>query len=112
MAKKTNISSVSIDSIEDEIIDDSVVEVDDVTIEVVADDADAADVVADEPVAAVEAPKPSNGATTHIVADGDTYAALGAIYAPNGVSGHEHAQALYDLNGGKALVIGSEIRLG
>jgi len=70
------------------------------------------EVVVDEPVTVVEAPKPVETSNHYIVKDGDSYASLGASFAPKGMTGFKYAQTLIALNGGKTLIAGSEIRLG
>jgi hypothetical protein len=65
-----------------------------------------------EEVAEIEQPvKVLPKKNTYVVQDGDSYAILGQRYAPLGTRGFLHAQYLEKLNGGKALVTGSEIKL-
>lgn len=70
------------------------------------------EMVVDEPVTVVEATKPVATSNRYIVQDGDSYASLGALLTPKGMTGFKYAQTLMALNGGKTLITGSEIRLG
>lgn len=66
-----------------------------------------ADIVEDiAPVAPVAAPK-SVDSNTYVVQDGDTWASLGAKFG----KGYATAVALMELNGGKQLVPGDEIKV-
>lgn len=47
----------------------------------------------------------------HVVKDGDTYPSIAGLYKPSGVSKHEYATHLFDLNKGMALIIGTEVAL-
>lgn len=61
--------------------------------------------------APVAAPAVVGQAKTYTAVDGDSYAVLGAKFAPLGVSKHEHATYLFALNRGKAITSGTVIDL-
>jgi hypothetical protein len=58
-----------------------------------------------------EKPKAVKSPKVHIVTEGETYASLGALYAPLGTRGYLHALYLSELNGNKVLAVGSEVKL-
>ncbi len=47
----------------------------------------------------------------HVVKDGDSYASIAGLYKPSGVSKHDYAKHLFDLNKGKTLTPGLEVNL-
>lgn len=47
----------------------------------------------------------------HVVKAGDTYPGIAGLYKPTGVSKHEYALHLFELNKGKTLTIGTEVSL-
>lgn len=47
----------------------------------------------------------------HVVNDGDTYPSIAGLYKPSGVSKHDYAKHLFDLNKGKTLTPGLEVNL-
>lgn len=65
-----------------------------------------AEVVIPEPVAVIPEP-----VRVHVVKDGDTYPSIAGLYKPSDVSKHAYAKHLFDLNKGKALIIGTEVSL-
>lgn len=69
------------------------------------------DVPAEADVAPV-VPKPVGVTVASVlVEDGDSYASLGAKYAPAGVSAHEFAKELVALNGGAVLRAGGFVKI-
>jgi hypothetical protein len=61
-----------------------------------------------EVVTAVVMPEPVR---IHVVKDGDTYPSIAGLYKTSGVSKHEYAKHLFDLNKGKTLKTGMEVSL-
>jgi len=58
-----------------------------------------------------EASQPVGKVITHTAGIGDTWAALGAKYKPQGKTGHEHATYLHKLNNGATLRPGMVVKL-
>lgn len=60
----------------------------------------------------VEAVKPLRKVNTFFAMPGDSYASLAAQLCPEGMTKHEYAKLLFALNNGKALIPGTEVKLG
>jgi hypothetical protein len=73
---------------------------------------EATDVAVYEPVPAVETISPVFKEDTYVAVDGDSYASIAAEFNTTKLSKFQYAQFLMALNGGKAIVAGSEVRLG
>lgn len=48
---------------------------------------------------------------TYVAVDGDTYSAIAGKLKPQGMTKHEYAMKLYELNAGKQVVAGMIVRL-
>lgn len=72
----------------------------------------AAEVPVYEAVPAVEAITPVDLGNTYIAVEGDSYASIAAEFNTTKISKHQYAQYLYALNGGKAIGVGTEVRIG
>jgi LysM repeat protein len=73
---------------------------------------EATDVAVYEAVPAVETVSPVSKADTYVAKDGDSYASIAAEFNTTKLTKFQYAQFLMALNGGKAIVAGSEVRLG
>jgi hypothetical protein len=56
-------------------------------------------------------PTPVPNPCCYTVQDGDSYAAIAGMFPTEGMTKHERAQELYQLNGGKPLNPGTEVKL-
>lgn len=73
---------------------------------------DEPEVVLDEPVAVVETISTPAKADTYSAVDGDSYASIAAKFNKGAFTNFQYAKLLLDLNGGKSITAGTEVRLG
>lgn len=79
--------------------------------ELVEDDLTAEEVL-DEPVVVVEPILAPKSTDSYFAVDGDSYASIAAKFNKGSVSNFQYAKRLLDLNGGKSIASGTEVRLG
>lgn len=73
---------------------------------------DESEVVLDEAVAVVETISAPTKADTYLAVDGDSYASIAAKFNKGSFTNFQYAKLLLDLNGGKSITAGTEVRLG
>lgn len=115
-AKKTTFNPAAVDADGDGLVQDGTEferAVDAVSAVEASECADGCDDCDCEPEAAVEATSAPVVASegTYVCADGDSYAGIAARHVPAGLTKHEYAMHLYNINAGKALAAGVEVKL-